>query len=259
MSTLAPHHKAPLIDLLLSVADDKLVLGQRNADWTGLGPILEEDIAFSALAQDDLAHAMALYEFIATLDGRRADDLAYGRAAADYRCAALTEAQDEFDWAFAIARQFCCDHFDALRLERLSHSSHLPLAQLAARMLTEKRLSLGHADDWVGRLASANTESRTRINSALTRVAPLTAGLFEPTRDVERLEVDGVYPGSLGEMYARWRSALTSVLAPHDIRLTMAPPGPDFKGGRRGVHSDSFAQLLDEMCEVYRVEPDASW
>ena len=60
-------------DLLLSIADDKLILGHRNSDWTGLGPILEEDIAFSALAQDDIAHALALYEVIAARTDTTAD------------------------------------------------------------------------------------------------------------------------------------------------------------------------------------------
>ena len=104
MTDLADAHKKPLVQLLFSIADDKLVLGHRNADWTGLGPILEEDIAFSALAQDDIAHAGAIYGLIADITGGDADHLAYGRTANTYRCCDLVELNDEFDWAVAVVR-----------------------------------------------------------------------------------------------------------------------------------------------------------
>lgn len=259
METLPSDLKPPLVEFLLSLADDKLMLGQRNSDWTGLGPILEEDIAFSALAQDDLAHAMAIYEFIASFDGRRADDVAYGRANDAYRCASIVEISDEFDWAVAISRQFFCDHFEALRLESLSRSSFAPLAALASRMLAEERLSLGHADSWVARLAKANSEARARVEAALRKLAPLTGELFEPTAGLEKLEAAGVYPYGESDMHTQWRAEIEGVLGPAQIRLELKPPAAGFVGGRLGRHSESFTQLLDEMCEVYRVEPNASW
>src|SRR5882672_4921041 len=123
MQQLPDQLKPPLARLLLSVADDKLMLGHRNSDWTGLGPILEEDIAFSHLAQDEIAHAQVLYEFVGNLINKRADDLAFGRPPEEYLCAMIVEVPDEFDWATAICRQFCCDHFDRVRFEALSKSS----------------------------------------------------------------------------------------------------------------------------------------
>src|SRR5688572_23358035 len=128
MTELTAHLKQPLIDLLLALADDKLFLGHRNSDWTGLGPILEEDIAFSHMAQDEMAHAQAIYQFVGEMIGRSADDLAFGRTPEEYRCAHIVEVPDEFDWATALARKLFCDHFDLLRLNRLSQSSHKPLA-----------------------------------------------------------------------------------------------------------------------------------
>ena len=85
MGDLAEHIKPSLAELLLALADDKLVLGHRNSEWTGLGPILEEDIAFSALAQDEIAHAQAVYELVGPLVGKSADELAFGREPAEYR------------------------------------------------------------------------------------------------------------------------------------------------------------------------------
>lgn len=259
MDTLSAELKKPLVDLLLSVADDKLILGHRNADWTGLAPILEEDIAFSSLAQDDLAHAMALFELIAAIDGRGADQIAYGRPAAEYRCCPLVELHDEFDWAVAIARQFLCDHFEQLRLARLSQSSYRPLRELAARMLAEERLAIGHADQWVIRLGKAPEDARGRIQKALDKLAPLAGGLFEPTFDVAALEKAGIYPTLPGDMHTLWSDAISNVIDAATLRFAPPPPAAPGADGRTGHHLPEFATLLDEMTEVYRVEPNAAW
>lgn len=259
MTELPADLKSPLVELLLSVADDKLMLGQRNADWTGLAPILEEDIAFSSLAQDDLAHALALFEFIAGLTGGRADAIAYGRAVDAYRCSALVEQQDGFDWSVAIVRQFLCDHFEQLRLTRLSQSVYEPLRHLAVRLLAEERLAIGHADQWVVRLGRAGDPACTRMQTALDRTAPLATSLFEPTEGVEKLERAGVFPPLGGDMFDLWREAVEGVAASAMLRLTAQRPDPGVRGGRRGVHSAEFAPLHAEMTEVYRVEPNAAW
>ena len=86
MQSIPDNLKTPFTNLILAIADDKLMLGHRNSDWTGLGPILEEDIAFSSLAQDEIAHASAFYELLETIDGRNANELAFGRTPEEYRC-----------------------------------------------------------------------------------------------------------------------------------------------------------------------------
>ena len=170
MTRIAEHLKGPLVELLLSVADDKLLLGHRNSDWTGLGPILEEDIAFSSLAQDEIAHAKTLYELAAGLTGGSADQLAFGRGPEQYRCAAIVELPDDFDWAFALGRQLFCDHFDLLRLQRLASSSFKPLADLAARLAAEEQVHVDHADAWVRRLGKGTDDSHRRMQSAVERL-----------------------------------------------------------------------------------------
>ena len=57
------------IDYLLHLADNALVLGQRNAEWCGHGPILEEDIALSNVSLDLIGQARLLYQLAATLKG----------------------------------------------------------------------------------------------------------------------------------------------------------------------------------------------
>lgn len=259
MDTLPEKLKQPLVELLLSVADDKFILGHQSADWTGLGPILEEDIAFSALAQDDLAHASELYRFIAELTGRDADEIAFGRDADGYRCAALVEVSDESDWARAIVRQFFCDHFEQQRLGRLRRSSLAPLAALAARMLAEEGLAIGHADQWIVRLAQANDEARGRIQAALDTLAPLAPTLFESPAGLADVEAAGLFPSTGDSPFEAWSAAVRNIIEAAGLRISLAPLKPDFRGGRSGVHTDGFAELLAELSEVYREEPHAKW
>jgi ring-1,2-phenylacetyl-CoA epoxidase subunit PaaC len=249
----------PLVDLLLALADDKLILGHRNSDWTGLGPILEEDIAFSSIAQDEIAHAQAIYEFISTMTNRDADAIAFGRAESEYRCAHIVQASDDFDWSVALARQLFCDHFDALRLDRLAHSSNQNLASLAKRLLAEEQVHVDHADSWIIRLGRGSSESHDRLQAALDRLAPAAAGLFEPVEGQESLESSGVYPVGEQDMHKQWCNAIETVVRNAGLRVQLQPYAAGTPAGRRGIHSEGFTSVLDEMCEVYRLEPDAAW
>jgi ring-1,2-phenylacetyl-CoA epoxidase subunit PaaC len=259
MNTVPPNLIKPLADCLLALADDKLILGHRNSDWTGLGPILEEDIAFSHLAQDEIAHAQALYELVGPLVGRTADQLAFGRPPEGYRCAHIVEVPDEFDWATAIARRFFCDHFDVLRLERMSRSAWKPLADLAARIGAEERLHIEHVDQWMVRLGRGGVESHDRVQKALDALAPLAMWLFEPCDGLKQLVDANLYPGSDVTMADAWTAALQRVTREVGLTLKVEFGSPESKGGRRGVHTPHLKPLLDEMCEVYRLDPDAAW
>jgi ring-1,2-phenylacetyl-CoA epoxidase subunit PaaC len=259
MDRLPDDLKPALVQLLLSVADDKFMLGHRNADWTGLAPILEEDIAFSSMAQDELSHATALYQLAAGLLGDKADALAFGRAPEAYRCAHLVELSDQFNWATALVRNFFCDHFDALRLSRLAQSGYTPLAQLAARLAAEEQIHVEHVDSWMVRLGRGGDEARQRVQEALTALAPLAAMLFEPVEGQDRLEAEGIYPRSEEDPFERWAADLRNVTQNAGLLLDLKRPDVFVAGGRRGRHSDVFRPLLEELTEVYRVEPEAVW
>ncbi|MEE8170646.1 MAG: 1,2-phenylacetyl-CoA epoxidase subunit PaaC, partial [Phycisphaerae bacterium] len=170
-----------LVQALLATADDDFLIGHVDSEWTGLAPILEEDIAFSAIAQDEIAHAREWYRLIGELTDRTADELAYARPPHDYRCAALVVRPDAFDWGAAIARQFYYEHFDALRLERWKASSDSQIAHVAARIAAEEAFHVHHVDDWVRRLAADVAEGRERIQTALDQLWPHAATLFEET------------------------------------------------------------------------------
>ena len=259
MQSIPDNLKPPFTDLLLAIADDKLMLGHRNSDWTGLGPILEEDIAFSSLAQDEIAHASAFYELAGELLGSSSDELAFGRTPEEYRCAAIVEVPDDFDWASAICRQFFCDEYDMLRLKRMTISNYTPLANLAGRILAEEQVHIEHSEEWVVRLGRGTHEARQRMQKAIDRLAPMALWLFEPFDGLKSLIDAGLYPGSDFDMYDTWTSRIQGILEKAELTMHVEIGEPDDKGGRRGVHTEHFEPLLNEMCEVYRIEPGVAW
>jgi ring-1,2-phenylacetyl-CoA epoxidase subunit PaaC len=139
-------------DLLLQIADDELVLGWRNSEWTGIAPFLEEDVAFSSIAQNEIGHARALYELAARDLGTTADELAFDRKPEEYRCSPFVELRLVPDWARTIARHYLYETADAKRLEALKATDDPELAGLAAKIDREEVYHRMHAQMWHDRL-----------------------------------------------------------------------------------------------------------
>jgi len=263
MTSLIPKHLTePFSGLILAVADDKLMLGHRNSDWTGLAPILEEDIAFSSISQDNVAHALNLYEVVASLLNSDVDALAFGRSPGDYRCAGIVEVPDSFDWATAMARQFFCTHFDLIRYSRLAACAYQPLADLCARLMAEQRVQTEHVNTWIDRLGCGTEESRERLQRALDTLSPLAPMLFEPVDDEDELVSAGLYPipaNFSDTPFDMWRNRINERAESAGLTINLIAPQDNEVGGRRGCHTKYFDELLDEMCEVYRLEPNHPW
>src|SRR5205085_3706262 len=100
------------------IADDELVLGWRDSEWTGIAPVLEEDVAFSSIAQNEIGHARAIYQLLS----EDADALAFDRKPEEYRCSRLVEMRFVPDWARTIARRVLYEEMDQARLKQLMAS-----------------------------------------------------------------------------------------------------------------------------------------
>ena len=152
--------------LLLEIADDELILGWRDSEWTGIAPFLEEDVAYSSIAQNEIGHARALYELAAAELGTTADELAFDRKPEEYRCAELVELRLP-DWERTIARHYLYEEADAARLERLKASEDEELAGLAAKIDREEVYHRLHAEMWFERL-----KDEPRFTAALEELRP---------------------------------------------------------------------------------------
>ncbi len=164
-------------DLLLALADDELILGWRNSEWTGIAPFLEEDVAFSSIAQNEIGHARALYELAAAELGTTADELAFDRAPEEYRSAPLVELR-RLEWARTIARHWLYETADEIRLAALKDSDDEAIAGLAAKMDREETYHRIHADMWVDRLLAA-AEGRERLDEAIDELWPYALGVLD--------------------------------------------------------------------------------
>ncbi len=168
MTATAALPATALAELLRSMADDEFVIGFSDSEWTGIAPLLEEDVAMSSLAQDELGHAAALYGLLGDLTGTDADALAYDREPDEYRhCRLLDHGRG--DWAMTIARRFLYDSADVIRLEALAEGSWSPLAELVGKLVREERYHRMHAGAWLDRLARSDGEPRDRIAGGVDR------------------------------------------------------------------------------------------
>jgi len=169
-------------ELLLELADDELVIGWRDSEWTGIAPLLEEDVAFSSIAQNEIGHARALYELAARDLGTTADQLAFDRSPSECRCSALVGLRLVPDWARTIARRYLYEQADERRLEALKASDDPEVAGLAAKIDREEAYHRMHAQMWFERL-----EDEPRFVEALEELRPLVDLRDEHTPELAEL------------------------------------------------------------------------
>ncbi len=209
-------------ELLLSIADDELVLGWRNSEWTGIAPVLEEDVAFSSIAQNEIGHARALYRLLS----EDADALAFDRRPEEYRCSPFVELRFVPDWARTIARHVLYETADRLRIERLKASPDGAVAGLAAKIDREELYHRLHAEMWAERLGD-----EPRYRQALEELWPYAVALLD-----EDL-----------------RPALAA-----EFQLDLPRTGL-FLGLERGEHVADWPALWEEMTVVRRSVAGAAW
>ena len=215
-------------DVLLELADDELILGWRNSEWTGIAPFLEEDVAFSSIAQNEIGHARALYELAAADLGTNADELAFDRRPEEYRCSPLVEFRFVPDWASTIARHFLYETADAVRIEALVASNDPAIAGIAAKIDREEVYHRIHAEMWIDRLGH-----EPAVRQAVDDQWRYALGLIEET----------LRPGLVRRVHAKlgWK--------PHGAEPV-----------ERGGHFPEFTTLWEELTSVRRSAPaDAQW
>jgi ring-1,2-phenylacetyl-CoA epoxidase subunit PaaC len=205
---------------LLAIADDELFLGWRESEWTGIAPMLEEDVAFSSIAQNEIGHARALYQLVVGEDGD-ADALAFDRPLDEYRCAPLVELR-LMDWAHTIARRWLYETADEIRLTALKDSKDPAVAALAAKIDREETYHRMHAEMWHDRL-----RNEPRFQEAVAELWPYALGILPPELRGELVQ-----------------------------RIGLA----EVDAVERGTHTDDLAPMWEEMTEVRRSAPaGAQW
>ncbi|HJT63508.1 MAG TPA: 1,2-phenylacetyl-CoA epoxidase subunit PaaC [Candidatus Limnocylindria bacterium] len=256
MTDLEPATRDAVAELLLTLADDEFVLGFWDSEWTGIAPMLEEDVATSSIAQDEIGHARAWFELLAELTDDDPDRIAFGRAPEAYRHAALMN-HPRTDWAFTVARRFLYETADAVRLEALAGSSHAGIAGLATKMRREETYHLLHWNAWMRRLAEGGPDTRTRLKDALARLWSDAESVFSPLAGEPALLAGGILPESLADLRGRWIERVDAELGSLGLARPTSEAGPPSDG--RTARTDDFRWLWGEFTSVARSEAGATW
>ncbi len=241
--------------LLLAMADDELVLGHRNSEWTGHSPILEEDIAFSNIAQDEIGHSLVWYSLYEQLTQRSPDTMAFERSWNEFTsCRFVTYPKGDF--AYTVVRQFLFDIAEEIRLKALSSSSYSPVKDAAAKILKEEAYHRLHLQGLVERLGDGTEESHRRMQTALDAAFPQALGMFEKLPEEDALVNKKVMiPNE--ELKKEWLAIIIPVLKSSTLALHLNAQ-PDL-GGRNRKHTEHLQQLMTDLQSVYRSVPETAW
>ena len=255
-----------ILNYTLHLADTNLILAQRNAEWCGHGPVLEQDIAITNISLDLLGQARNFYQYAALLinqsdagDAATENTLAYLRSEREFKNLLITELPIG-DWAHTILRQFFFSIYQDILYGQLQKSKDVQLAAIAQKSLPEVRYHVKWSSEWVIRLGDGTQESKGRMLKAIDNLLPYTGEFFTPA-DYEGEKITGF---DLVDLKQQWLNKTFAVL--NEATLGAAVPqneniGGVFMqtGGKQGIHTENLGFILAEMQYLQRMHPGAEW
>jgi ring-1,2-phenylacetyl-CoA epoxidase subunit PaaC len=250
--------KNALFAFALRHGDDRLILGNRIAEWCGHGPILEEDLAMTNTSLDHIGQAVLWYKFATEVEGksRSEDDLAYLRNEREFSNLLLVEQSNE-DFAYTIARQFFFDVYDYFFYNELKNSKDTTLVGIAQKSLKESAYHLRHSSEWMLRLGDGTELSHNKIQLAVNDLWMYTGEMFI-NDNIDKLLISEGLGVDLEKIKPLWLENVTKILAEATIEM----PNPEAfmqMGGRNGIHTENLGFILAEMQYLSRAYPDAKW
>ncbi len=249
--------KEALFKYLLRLGDTSMILAQRNAEWCGHGPFLEEDLALTNISLDLLGQANSILQYAGQVEGkgRTEDDLAFHRTEREYYNHLIAE-QANGDYAKTILRQFFCDAFDFYFYSELVKSKDEMLAAISAKSIKEITYHLRHSSSWVERLGNGTDESHSRMEKAMDELWRFTGEMFE-MNEVDSVLIKEGIAIDLNAVRPKWENKVKEVLE----KATLKIPANTFmqRGSRDAKHTEHLGFILSEMQSLPRSLPDAKW
>lgn len=240
------------IKYILHLADNALILGHRNSEWCGHGPVLEQDIALTNIALDLIGQARSFYQHAAQqLENDYTEDkLAYFRNASEFLNCLLVEQPNNDDWGIAMLRQFFVSNYQYHLYQQLQHHPDEQIAAICTKALKEVTYHLRWSSEWVIRLGDGTEESNTRMSQALQQLWPYTQELITP----EAYETGMVNFTLLQE---QWHQKTMDILM--EATLPVPAHSQHQAGGKAGNHSPHLQDILTLMQALPRTHPEAIW
>lgn len=244
------------INYILHLADDALIMSQRLSEWTGHGPVLEQDIALTNIALDFLGQSRMWYQYAASMmgDGATEDSLAMLRLEHEFKNHLLVELPNAIpagrDWAFTVCKVFFFSAYQHALMQQLQHCADVAVRGIAAKSLKEVTYHLRWSREWILRLGDGTAESHQRMQQALTACWPFTGELFEvPAYEQGWVDYAAIKTEWMNEVLH------TTTTATLDVPTTAAFQA----GGLHGRHTEHLGYLLAEMQYLQRAYPNSEW
>lgn len=241
-----------LLDYTLHLADNSLILGQRNSEWCGHGPILEQDIAITNISLDLIGQARSFYQYASQLkaDGSTEDSLAYVRTEREFKNFLLVE-QPNGDWAQTVLRQFLFSSYQYYLYQYLQNNPDATIAAIAEKSLKEVSYHLRWSGEWVIRLGNGTEESSKRMIQAIDELWRYTGECFTPAPYEKELGID------VASLKYEWSKKVKAVFD----EATLSVPGNVFmqSGGKTGTHSENLGFILADLQYMQRAYPGCEW
>lgn len=242
----------PLTDYVLHLADNSLILGQRNSEWCGHGPVLEQDIAITNISLDLIGQARSFYQYAASLsaNGTTEDSLAYLRTEREFKNCLLAE-QPNGDWAQTVLRQFLFSAYQYYLFQYLQQNADKTIAAIAEKSLKETTYHLRWSSEWVIRLGDGTTESHKRMQKAVEEIWRYTGEMFLPSPYEKELGID------VTALKYDWSKKVKEVF--DEATLTIPANVWMLEGGKTGTHTEHLGYILTELQYVQRAYPGCEW
>ncbi|GGH68951.1 MAG: phenylacetate-CoA oxygenase subunit PaaI [Bacteroidetes bacterium] len=250
-------NNSDLYEYTLRLGDTALILGQRLSEWCGHGPVLEQDIALTNIALDQIGQARQFLQYAAELKGgdTTEDSLAYHRDAHQFRNLLLVE-QDNGHWGDTLARQFFFDTYNYFLFERLMKSSDERISSIAQKAMKEITYHAQWSAEWIIRLGDGTEESHDKIQKSINDIWMWTGEMLEADELDLRMHEAGIGV-DLTEVTALWNDKVDEILK----LATLEKPesAQHQRGGKRGVHSEKLGYVLAEMQHIPKSYPNSKW
>lgn len=246
-----------LLEYTLRLGDNALILGQRLAAWCGHGPVLEQDIALSNIALDQLGQARMLLQYAAQQKGKgyTEDKIAFFRDVFEYKNILLLELPNG-DWGRTLARQFLFDTFNYFFYTDLLNSKDDHLRAVAQKAIKEISYHAQWSAEWIIRLGDGTEESHDRIQSSVNDLWEWTGEMFTMD-EVDKKMIEAGIGVDLAPVKENWHIKVEEI-----FRIaTLEKPQDDWmqSGGKQGDHTEYLGYLLAEMQHLPRMYPEAEW
>ena len=249
--------KNHLVDYILHLADNALILGQRNAEWCGHGPVLEQDIAITNISLDLIGQSRNFYQYAAQIIGNESDEdkLAFLRNEREFRNCLLVELP-KGDWAQTILRQFFFSAYQQLLFTELQKCNDKQIAAIATKSLKEVAYHLRWSSEWVIRLGDGTEESRYRMLDAIEALWRYTGELLI-SADYEIQNANAGIGTDAGLLKPQWEEKVKEIFS----EATLSYPSKTYfqTGGKEGRHTEHLGYILAEMQYMQRVFPGSEW